>query len=510
MHRPEGREEVLEADVCIVGSGAGGGVVAGELAAAGKSVVVLEAGGYYDDCDFDQLELSAYQRLYLNGGPFPTADGQIAVVAGSCVGGGTVVNWTNCLRTHDWVRDEWAEEHGLDGLNTSDFDDHLDSVSQRLQVNEECSDLNGPHERLREACDRYGYDFRRITRNADRERYEPGSAAYMGFGDQSGSKLSTAKTYLLDAQANGTRILPGCRAERILVEGGRAAGVEAVFADPALAAGNGAVTRVVVRAPIVVVACGAIESPALLLRSGIGGPAVGDFLRLHPTAAVTAYYPEPQNWSWGPPQAALSHEFANLGDGHGFLIESAQSTTGLFAGAVPWRSGADHKRRMKDWAYSAPLINLTREQGHGRVTIDEAGNAVTHYPVTDEVDIRNIRAGVETLIRIHEAAGAEEIVGSARKSSDWRRGDDLDTFVADVTSQPIAPREFLLFSAHQMGSCRMGRDPASSVADGRGELHDVPGVWIGDGSAFPSPSGTNPMLTIMALARRTAHAIAAS
>ncbi len=382
IRRPAGGEEVIEADVCVVGSGAGGGVIAGELAAAGKSVVVLEMGGYYDDRDFDQLELSAYQRLYLNGGPFPTADGQISVVAGSCVGGGTVINWTNCLRTHDWVREEWASEHGLDGLDGPDFDAHLDAVSERIQANAECSDLNGPHQRLEEACERYAYDFRPIVRNADRERYDPASAAYMGFGDQSGSKQSTAKTYLVDAQANGAQILSGCRAERVLVEDGRAAGVEATYTDPEAPAGDGAPTRVVVRAPTVVVACGAIESPALLLRSGIGGPAVGDFLRLHPTAAVTAYYAEPQNWCWGPPQAALSHEFANLGDGHGFLIESAQSTTGLFAGAVPWRSGADHKRRMKEWARAAPLINLTREQGHGRVTIDESGNAVTHYPMT--------------------------------------------------------------------------------------------------------------------------------
>jgi choline dehydrogenase-like flavoprotein len=165
---------------------------------------------------------------------------------------------------------------------------------------------------------------------------------------------------------------------------------------------------------------------------------------------------------------------------------------------------------MKDWSRAAPLISLNREQGHGRVTVDEAGNAVTHYPVTDEVDIRNIRGGVEQLIRIHEQAGAEEIVGSARKAGDWKRGDDLDAFVGEVTSMPIAPREFLLFSAHQMGSCRMGSDPASSVADPRGQLHDTPGVWVGDASAFPSASGTNPMLTIMALARRTAHAIAAS
>ncbi len=510
LRRPEGHAETIDADVCVVGSGAGGGVIAGELAAAGKSVVVLEMGGYYDDRDFDQLELSAYQRLYLNGGPFPTAEGQVSVVAGSCVGGGTVVNWTNCLRTHDWVRDEWAREHGLEGLDGPEFDAHLDAVSERIQVNGECSDLNGPHQRMHEACERFGYDFRGIVRNADRDLYDPASAAYMGFGDQSGSKLSTAKTYLLDARAEGAEIIAGCRAERILVAEGRAAGVEAAYADPEAPAGDGATSRVTVRAPIVVVACGAIESPALLLRSQLGGPATGDFLRLHPTAAVTAYYPEPQDWCWGPPQAALSHEFADLGDRHGFLLESAQSTTGQFAAAVPWRSGRDHKRRMKEWAHAAPLINVTREQGHGRVTIDEAGSAITHYPLTDEVDIRNIRAGVEALIRMHDAAGASEIVGSARKAPDWRRGDDLDAFIAEVTGRPIAPREFALFSAHQMGSCRMGTDPATSVADPRGELHDTPGVWIGDASAFPSPSGTNPMLTIMALARRTAHAIAAA
>ncbi len=509
MHRPDGVEEVIDADVCIVGSGAGGGVIAAELAGGGKSVVVLEMGGYHDDRDFDGLELSAYQNLYLNGGPFPTAEGQIGLVAGSGVGGGTVVNWTNCLRTHDWVREEWANEHGLEGLDGPEYDAHMDSVWERLQVNADCSDLSGPHERLKAGAEKLGYDFRPITRNADREKYDPASAAYMGFGDQSGSKLSTAKTYLLDAQRAGAKIVPNCRAERILVEDGRAAGVEAVYTDPDPVNGAAA-TRVVVRAPVVVAACGSLESPALLLRSGIGGPATGDYLRLHPTAAITALYDEPQNWMWGPPQAALSHEFANVGDGHGFLFESAQATTGLFAGAVPWRSGREHKEMMSQWDYAAPLISLLRERGHGRVVIDADGNSVSNYPVTNELDIRDIRAGVEQLVRIHEAAGAKTIVGSARKAPDWHRGDDLDAFIAELNGYPIQPREFLLFSAHQMGSCRMGSDPQTSVANPWGELHDTPGVWVGDASAFPSASGTNPMLTIMALARRTAHAIAAA
>jgi choline dehydrogenase-like flavoprotein len=508
IRRPSAAEETIDCDVCVVGSGAGGGVIAAELAGAGKSVVVLEAGGYHDDADFDGLELSAYRRMYLNGGPFPTAEGQVSIVAGTGVGGGTVINWTNCLRTFDHVRAEWAGEHGLSDLAEADYDRHLDAVFERIQVNADCSDLNGPHLRLREACEKLGLDFRTITRNTDPAKYAPESAAYMGFGDQSGSKNSTAKTYLVDAQANGAEILAGCRATRVLTEGGRAAGVEAEWAGAEAAGGNGAApTRLTVRAPVVVVACGAIHSPALLLRSGIGGPAVGEYLRLHPTVAVTAYYDEPQNWMWGPPQAALSHQFADTGEGHGFLIESAQATTGLFAGAVPWRSGADHKRRMREWAHAAPLIALVRERGHGRVEIDAAGQPVVHYPIDDELDRAHLKRGVEELVRIHEAAGAREIVGSGMRVPDWSRGEDLDAFIVALNAQEIVPREFVTFSAHQMGSCRMGRDPATSVANPWGELHDVPGVWIGDASAFPSASGTNPMATIMALARRTAHAI---
>ena len=511
MRRATGADETVEADVCIVGSGAGGGVIAAELAAAGRSVVVLEAGEYLDDADFDGYEIGAYQRSYLAGGPFPTVEGQVSIVAGAGVGGGTVVNWTNCLRTYDHVRAEWAGEHGLTDLAESDFDRHLDAIFERLEVNDECSDLNGPHQRMREGCERLGYDFRLITRNADRDLYSPESAAFMGFGDASGSKRSTAKTYLVDAQANGAEIFVGAAAARVVTEGGRAVGVEAAWTDPAAPAANGAgAAKLTVRAPVVVVAAGSIQSPALLLRSGIGGPAVGDYLRLHPTVAVTAFYDEPQNWMWGPPQAALSHQFADTGDGHGFLIECAQATTGLFAGALPWRSGADHKRRMRQWAHAAPFVGVTREHGHGRVEIDAAGNPVVHYPIADEDDRRTLKLAVEQLVRVHEAAGAREIVAGGTKTPDWARGDDLEAYIEGLNGLAIVPREYVTFSAHQMGSCRMGRDPQTSVANPWGELHDAPGVWIGDASAFPSASGTNPMATIMALARRTAHAIAAA
>ena len=505
VRAPESDQMLIEADVCIVGSGAGGGVIAGTLAEQGKQVCVLEMGAYLDQPDFDGLELSAYERMYLNGGPFPTAEGQVSIQAGSCLGGGTTINWTNSLRLHPWVREQWAREHGLEGLDGAEFDRHIDAVMGRLGVNEDCSDHNGPHQRLKDACEALGYDFRATRRNTDPSSFDFQLAGYMGYGDVTGSKRGTLKTYLADANSRGADLVVGCRVDRVLVEDGRAAGVEGTYTGA-----DGITARVVVRAPQVVVAAGSIESPALLLRSGIGGPEVGKHLRLHPTSAVSGQYAERQDPWLGPPQAALSHQFAELEDGYGFLVECPHHTTGLLAAATPWESGRQHKGEMLRFPYGVSFINLTRDRGEGQVVADAAGNAVPMYPLTDELDVRNIRRGLGELIRMHEAAGAQRIGALVRKDGIWERGDDIDAYVERITQGSLAPFEFALFSAHQMGTCRMGTDPASSVAGPWGELHDVDGVWIGDASAFPTASGVNPMITIMALAHRTAEAIAAA
>jgi len=496
---------VLEADVCVVGSGSGGGVIAGTLAQRGLKVIVLEAAGYYNESDFTQLELQAYQEMYWRGGPTPTADGNITLQAGTALGGGTVINWTNCLRTTDWVREEWARDHGLEGVDGPEYDRHLDAVMERISATDEASDLNGPQQRMKEGCDALGWHFATIVRNTDLSKYDPVSAGYIGFGDQSGSKQSSDKTWLLDAYQNDADLLVRTRAQRILVEGDRAAGVEAVYTGA-----DGTESRAVtVRAPNVVVACGALESPALLLRSEIGGPAVGQYLRLHPANATIGIYSEDQRSWWGAPQTGLSHEFANPdGSGYGFLIEAAQYAPAIGASAIPWTGGAAHKEMMADFGYAATLISLTRDRGHGRVTVDANGEAVPWYSIDDPDDLRRVRQGVEAQVRLHRAAGAKAIFSLAGGLPRWRYGDDFDAFVERCWRVPQRAGGQRLFSAHQMGTCRMGADPQTSVANPWGELHDVPGVWIGDGSAFPTPSGTNPMVSIMALAHRTAEAMA--
>jgi choline dehydrogenase-like flavoprotein len=495
-------ETALEADVCIVGSGAGGGVMAGVLAEAGLKVVVLEAGGYFDEPDFTQLEIPAYQNMYWRGGPTPTADMNVSLQAGFCLGGGTVINWTNSLRTTPWVREQWEREFGLEGLAGSDFDRHLDAVWQRLSVNDRCSELNRPQERMKAGAEALGWNFALANRNTDEQRYSFETAGYMGFGDQSGAKRSTVKTYLQDAVDHDAVLVTRCWATRVRTENGRACGVEAVWTDP----DSGRSAELVVSAPQVVVACGSLESPALLLRSGIGGPAVGQHLRLHPCTATIGYYGEDlQAWK-GAPHAGLVHEFDDLKDGYGFLIESAQYTTAVAASAVPVL-GEPHKQLMSRFRHGGSFIALLRDRGHGRVTIDEAGNAVPWYSLSDEADVRNALKGIEAQVRLHEAAGAQQILAAAVGAPTWRWGDDLDAFIERVQRIPLRAGGWRLFSAHQMGTCRMGSDTSTSVAGPWGELHDVHGVWIGDASAFPTASGTNPMITNMALAHRNAQAI---
>ncbi len=500
---PEGDRLELEADVVIVGSGAGGGVIAGTLAKQGLKVVVVEAGKYLNEADFMMLEVPAFMNSYWRGGPTPTADMNVSIQAGAGLGGGTVINWTNCLKTRPWVRDQWANEFGLEGVDGSEYDRHLDSVLTRIMANDDCSELNNPQQRMQAGAEELGWGFTQTTRNTDPATYDPLVAGFMGYGDPSGSKQSTLATYLLDAFKLGAEIVVNTSVRRVVTEGGRAAGVEGIWTD----AETGRTAEVHVRAKNVVVACGSVESPALLLRSGIGGPAAGKYLRLHPCTAVMGRYAEDMQAWWGAPHAGLVDEFADTGDGWGWLIEGAQYTTAVAAAAVPFTTAAEHKQAMSDFSRTASFIGLLRDRGHGTVSIDSNGESVHHYSITDEVDIKNTYDAIESQIRLHAAAGAETIISLAEGLPNWRHGDDLETFISRCRRMPLRAGGQRLFSAHQMGSARMGNDPAESVAGPWGELHDTPGVWIGDASAFPTSSGTNPMISVMALAHRTAEAI---
>lgn len=503
---PQGDDVTLEADVCIVGSGAGGAVIASRLSGAGHRVVVLEAGGHYTSADFHQLELWSYQHLWYRGGATPTADGNVTLLAGGSLGGGTEINWMNCVRTPDLVRKDWVQQYGLDGVDSAAFDRYLDTVEAHISSNTKTAYYNSQNLRMKEGCARLGYLSKQTHVNWDPQTFQPLMAGYTGFGDQTGAKQTARRTFLVDAYRQGAKIIVHCHGDRILVERGRAAGVEATYSDP-----QGRRSKLTIRAPQVVVAGGTVESPALLLRSGIGGPNVGKGLHVQPGGAVYGVYKERQKGWWGTPMSTNCEEFIDTGDGFGFYMEIPAFAPGFIASVIPWANGFQHKQVMTKVPHISTFIWFLRDRGCGQVTIDASGNAVPTYALNDEVDQKNFRHATAEAIRIHEAAGAQEIMVSLSHGQvNWNRGENLDRYIQQVQQLPLLNGAQPMISAHQLSTCRLGKDPATSVANSDGELFDVKGVWIGDGSACPTALGANPMVTIMALAERTSDRMLAA
>jgi choline dehydrogenase-like flavoprotein len=231
---------------------------------------------------------------------------------------------------------------------------------------------------------------------------------------------------------------------------------------------------------------------------------------VHPAAVVVGVYSDPIEGWIGQIQSALSDQFKRCEDEYGFLIEAVGMTPAVQAMSLPWVDGRQHKETIaRIFKHSAPFISVARDHGEGRVVIDDHGRALTRWSFDDEVDARLFRRAMVELAKLHRAIEAREIVTFYQQPIVWREGDNFDAFLAEVERGSLAPNDVAAFTAHQMGSCRIGSDPADSVADGHGELHDVKGVWIGDGSAFPTAPGVNPMISIMSLAHRTAANIAA-
>jgi long-chain-alcohol oxidase len=498
-------DTTLTCDAVVIGSGAGGGVVAGELSAAGKNVIVLEEGGYYNEADFNQLELAMMRKLYYQGGFAATSDAAIALIAGGCLGGGTVVNYTTSFRSPNWLREEWANRYGLTGFMADDYTASMDAVYERLGVNYGHSRVSARERVLERGMRQLGWHAASMPRNVQ-GCTQDARCGFCGYGCQLGAKQSTLKTYLLDAYQRRARIVVNCTVDRVLVEDGRAVGVRATVRQPEMPA-----FTLIVRSRAVVAAAGAIGTPALLLRSGIHSPAVGKGLRLHPSTAVSGIFDEPLRPWEGTLQAIYSDEFVDLDGQHfGPKIESAPLHPALLALVTPWRKPDQYRRLMR----SLPNLSLTgillRDSGAGQVTTRN-GTPRVNYRLSRH-DQAHMRKGIEAGVRILEAAGAKEIFTSQAAYVAYRPGQPggVPAFMDEVDRHGYGPGQMAYVSFHQMGSCRMGNEPATSVVGPDHQAHAVKGLFVADGSAFPSASGVNPMITIMAMAHRASRFIAAA
>ncbi|MDJ0366308.1 GMC family oxidoreductase [Hymenobacter sp. H14-R3] len=495
-------------DVLVIGSGAGGGVVAAELAQAGHDVLVLEAGPYCHGPDFTQREADMLGRLYDGRGALSTRDGGVSILAGACLGGGTTVNWAGAFRTPDYVLDEWAREHRAPQFTSPAFKASLDAVAQALSVNTDYPRHNGQNQALLDGSARLGQATRLIPRNEkgliDNDLYFQG-LGFSTLGDAHGVKQGTLNTYLSVAAAHGARLLPDTRAERVTVVGGRATGAEAVHTTP-----EGRPVRITVRAQRVVVAGGAIQTPALLLRSGLRHPHLGRHLHLHPTVVVAAHYPHAMHSWHGPSMSVVNDTFTRLqGTNFGVKLETPPTHPGLLAMVLPWQSGTQHRLLLQAASHLGSFIVLTRDRDGGRVQADAQGKPLIEYKLS-KFDKQNMLTGVRAAAEIHVAAGAHTVfLPHGTLPTLHAEGGTLHNpaLLGQLTSLRWHPNRFGLYSAHQMSTCRLGGQRATHPLRPSGETVEVQGLYVADGSAFPACSGVNPMLTIMALAHYTAQGL---
>jgi choline dehydrogenase-like flavoprotein len=492
------RDLTLSTEVCIVGSGAGGAVVARELAARGRSVVVVEEGPYLVSRDFTQREEQMVSLLYAGHGIRATVDATVAIAQGRVVGGSTVPSSCLCVRIPRQIVAHWRKNFGLAALRFEDLVGCFERVESVARVQPlVLADVNPNNEKLKTGADRLGFRNFLPTHN----RIDCIGCGFCALGCAYDRKGDALTEFLPAASRQSALIIPDCRVERIETRGDRAAGVTGRFLNRPTAPG------LVVRADTVVLAAGAIGSPALWLRSRLPNThqQVGRNLHLHPEVVLGAVFSD-EIAAWrGIPQSVIVDEFLDLDrsveGGYLLLPFSAHPIT---AAALLPGFGADFHNLMRDYPRLALAVVMLNDRTAGRVELDSNGTVSIGYHLSDE-DRSDLMDGMRRLADIYFASGAQRVVLPYNELVELtRRGD-----YRPLDEHPFRANDPLLLSYHPQGTLRMGTDPKRSVINGDGQAHEVHGLFVADASVFPTSTAVPPQLSVMAFALRTARHIAA-
>ncbi len=499
-------DTTLQCDVCIVGSGAGGAVLAQRLVAHGKKVILLEDGGFHTSENFTLLERDMMPRLYQELAGRATVDQGMVILQGRAVGGTTVVNWTTCFRTPKDILEYWREHHGVEGLTHEALIPHWESVEQRIGVTKmRLEQVNRNNLVSWRGLEKLGWHRDLLSRNVRNCAH----SGYCGMGCPIDAKQSMLVTFIPDAVKAGVDVYANAWVERVVRNGRKITGVVARLRDPATDKRNG--KTLTVNAKVTVLSAGAINSPAILLRSEINGNGRTGFRTFfHPAVGGIGVHDEVIEPFVGSPQYVYSDQFIKRDGKMTFLIEGGPAFP-VTASAFPPILGEERKAQLQHLPHmsiTGALVHdgfdrSNRDDG-GRVSLKPNGHPKIEYPFTDRLR-EGLRAASKATMEIQLAGGARQVwsgTAYARTSTEIDRALDGMSF---------EPTRIPLFVAHCMGGCPMGKDPKEAVVDSRTlRHHELDNLFVVDGSVYPTSVTVNPQLSIYGLASWAAQHVEAA
>lgn len=477
----------FEAEVVIVGTGAGGAAAAYELAKRGHAVLLLEEGDYHKRSAFRGRAPDATKLLYREMGlTLAWGNVGIPVFAGRAVGGSTVINSGTCYRVPQRVFARWRDRYGLD---YSDIAPYYDDVEAMLQV--------APAKR--EHLGGVGRVIERGARALGLERHGPlrrnapdcDGQGICCFGCPTGAKRSTDVSYVPEALKRGAQLITGARVEGVDVVAGRARGVHGTLA-------NGRTFKV--SAEATVIAGGALLTPLLLKRSGIDHPWLGKNLSIHPATKVLALFNEVVDQSRGIPQGYTIEDL----DADGIMLEGGSTPFDVTSMGIPFVGGR-YMDIMARFPNLATFGLMVQDHGRGSVREGPGGRLLIRYDL-DPRDLARLQRGVVKLCEIYRAAGADRVYPFIAGHHEIRTRGGL----AALENARLRPGDLEITAFHPLGTCRVGTDPRTSVLGPDQQAHQVDRLYVMDGSAIPSSLGVNPQLTIMAMSLRASAQLSAT
>ena len=493
----------FSADVCVIGSGAGGAVSAAILAGAGLDVLLVEEGGLMTGTGTALREEVALPLLYQDGMQRATSDGGIGILQGRTVGGTTFVNWMTCLRIADETIAMWNDEFGVREVTSALLEPEFKALEARLAIQKVPETAMNRNNRLMfDGCRSLGWEVDTVSRNA----FGCTELGACGLGCPTNAKRSMTVTFVPDMIENGGRLVHRLKIDRLVISEGSVQLAVGRFLGRDTLTPTGRTARIVAKR--FVLSCGALNSPALLLRSGYSANGrVGARTYLHPATASFGLYDDVVDSHVGAPQSAVSRQFMDRGSDPGFFLECVPWTPAL-AATMLRGFGAEHRSMLRQYRQLAVHIAITID-GHtgepgGRVRLRPTGAPVLDYALQPN-QWRTLAYAQARLAEIALATGAREVLTMHDPPFAVRAASEIDE-IADLRWEPLSAA---VFSAHQMGGCAMGDEPGQSVVRSWDlRVHDIDNLHVIDGSVFPTSVGVNPQFTIFALARLAATRLA--